>query len=338
MLTGDFGMPTLISVQPTGSSELLLVFSSPVRFTMGDAVPLENTEALPPAASVIYDEDAEGRTLVRVQLADKMDTGRRYTLFGEAGDKKGNTLSICLPVIGFNDRVPDLLFSEVQSRYTGAKGKISSEFVELYALTAGNLSGLAFSSAVDKDEKTYYLPAAEVGAGEYILIHLRPLDPDSADETGGDLSESQAAEAVDGARDLWVPNDKARIGDFEDVLFIFNSSDKRLLDALLFRKSETPEWSRDQLKTAAERAQSQGLWPDAPAADSEGMTTSRSLSRQNIAAIAAAGEYDALRMNGPGVWKVIDSRRSGRQTIPGATPGKPNGNKIYLTKSQSGSE
>ena len=78
---------------------------------------------------------------------------------------------------GFNPKVPSLLITEVQIKYTKAKLKSGdeyrSEFVEILALEDGNLAGLRLISASDGEKKAYNFPGIEVHKDEVILLHLR---------------------------------------------------------------------------------------------------------------------------------------------------------------------
>ena len=98
-----------------------------------------------------------------------------------AEDKHGNSLKFALRFKAYNGRVPKIVINEIRNSYqrtlSGTDYKYKFEFVEFYAVTDGNLSGLEFQNASDDKFPKYEFPPVEVKAGDYIVLHLRMLEP-----------------------------------------------------------------------------------------------------------------------------------------------------------------
>jgi hypothetical protein len=381
ILSGDYEAPQIIKFGAVSSSELSLVCTKPV--TVGELAvrradeqssesSAQSTEEGMQSTGTVQDSlfsasasyDAAG-TGVMIILSPATETGAKYTVSGVAKDTNGNTLTFSLPFTGWNDNPPVMVMNEIRSEGTKEK----PEFVELYVVRGGNTAGLVLESAYDGDEKKYSFPIMKVATGEYITVHFRTVEgAPCADETGNDLALSDSLDTVPStvintksvaetvaaqkdARDLWIQNTAARIPP-SDVLLLTNSADGRILDAVLFAESTKGSWSSAQT-AAAEKAVLSGIWTGTSlpsgGADSTYATTTRTLCRQNLAAVAAAyerqtaGASSAVSENtsgagmsvnplavipfnasGPGDWAVVDTSC--------ATPGFVNSTKIYAPK------
>ena len=105
-------------------------------------------------------------------MEKKLDIGTHAVFSASVADSNGNSLSFSVPVTAFNDRVPKLRINEIRTVYS--KPKV--EYIELYALSDGNLSGVQVSCAMNTANPAYEFPAAEVRAGDYIVYHLRSVE------------------------------------------------------------------------------------------------------------------------------------------------------------------
>jgi hypothetical protein len=313
MISGDFTGPELQSFAPSGADELRLRFSEGI-ILEGAFVTQEDTGIL--TAQTTWEETENPQEVV-LKLTAPTELGKKYRLSGVAADSSGNSLDFSIVFSGYNNSVPRLVLSEVRSEYSKPK----AEYIELYALTAGNLAGVTLYSAVDGIDCLYEFPSAWVQAEEYIVVHYRNTGTDTdktVDETGATLSASASSESTPG-RDFWVPNDKARLGK-TDVILLRERAGGALLDALLYAESTKPSWKTDDLRKAAQEAYDQALWPDgfdpADTVQSDGMTATRTISRQNIPALTGG---DITSLVGKQAWLLTATST--------ASPGKPNSSK-----------
>ena len=205
-------------------------------------------------------EVSEDGCTVTYTIEEECKIGESYEIFGTVEDKTGNSLTFCVPFTGYNSRVPELIFTEVQIKYAKGtdKGKTvyRGEFVELLALCDGNLGGLELVGGADGDSKKYVFPAVEVSQGEVILVHLRTVDEGCVNEVGDNLNEAFAPYAIDGIRDLWSENTSSRFNDDSDVILLRNSVTDTVLDAFMYVSEDAVEWKKGPAALAKEAAES----------------------------------------------------------------------------------
>ena len=307
--TGDFTAPELLEFTALSANEIAVSFSEEVRITDGHIT----TE---PDGSV-FETTHSSNELAAVQkltLAQNMTAGEKYRFSGIAEDGKGNSLSFSVGFSGYNSHVPLLVLSEIRSENDSTK---KTEFIELYVVNGGNLAGVTVFSASDGNDCIYEFPSCEVSAGEYIVLHYRKLEDSCVDETGSNLALSGGSAAT-AARDFLVNNTTARISK-SDVILLRERAGGNLLDAVLYSESTKTAWKNDVIRKAAEEAVANGLWAEgsvvSAATVSDGVTPTRTLSRQNIPAIAAAQSYSGS-FNGKAMWLVTKTSS--------ASPGAPN--------------
>jgi hypothetical protein len=188
-------------------------------------------------------ESVEEGSVVTVHLARVPAGGERLTVDLLVEDEKGNTLNILVPLRTRNDRLPRLLITELRTEYKGTT--LEAEYVEFKTLGAGNLGALRlFIAGNAKNPLVYEFSPVEVGAGEYILLHLRTLDTGTADETGSNLNLSGGKDAAAGARDFWVPGSEERFRKTDAVYFL--DQDDRVIDAVIFSETADTWWSKNK--------------------------------------------------------------------------------------------
>jgi hypothetical protein len=315
ILTGDYTSPVIESYTVPDSSSVSIVFSEPVKIrgavitpvtdasSAGDdnsavketvAPSLEAASGLNGAipAAVSYDDVQK---IITLTASSEFSTGAPYELYGKAEDQAGNTVTFCLPFTGFNNRVPRIIITEIHPGLVS--GSDRCEFVELYALTSGNLAGLKVASASDGEDKGFALPPVEVRSGEIIVLHMRKRGENCINETGSNLSLAEGSEkknyVSDTARDLWADNEKACLNDREDVIVLENLFSGKLVDAVPYSQGDTAVWKNDVVKKMAESAVEAGIWnssePSA-AVSTDSMTSTKTLARKQCKAL-----YDAVR-------------------------------------------
>ncbi|MBO5606701.1 MAG: hypothetical protein J5930_02300 [Treponema sp.] len=260
-LTGDFTLPHIEEVKVESKTSVAMNFSKQVTVNRASL-----TQDSSPMSENLKSELSEDGRTVHFVCTDDMITGEHYILDAEIQDPHGNTLTISVTFPGFNDRVPDLRLSEIRIKNKSSKADESarkSEFVELYAKTAGNLSGLEIFNAEDGEEKKYSFPPIEVKAGEYIVVHYRNDATGCINETGENLSEATAADCQNTARDLFVDNEsEGRFGANADIVILRNSADGAILDAFAYANREKVSDWNDKLKPYAQVLEENLMWTD----------------------------------------------------------------------------
>jgi hypothetical protein len=290
-----------------------------IRFEFSKSVTVQSLNFDPPLDVLSIKDGKTGEaSSALVSLGELMRGGERIVADMLVEDEMGNTLGLLIPFRSLNDRIPKVQITELRTEYANPK----AEFVELKTLGAGNLGALRlFIAGAGMAEPIFEFPPAEVAAGEYLVVHLRTLDPASVDETGKDLALSAGAEALSDARDFWVPEAVKRLRK-TDVVLLLDQSDKVLDGALL---SENPDnaWAKEDLDKAAKLLAAQGAWQSAAggrslsprdAIPTKGTTATRTICRdETVADTDSAAD-----------WYIAATSQ--------ASPGKPNSDKRYEPK------
>ncbi len=341
ILHGDYTAPVIESYSVTDAFSVAVFFSRKVQLTGAVLIPasessasqsggsddtapsLESASGADNAVTVNISYDETGKK-VTVTAAEELAAGGRYELYGDAADETGNTLTFCIPFTGYNSRVPRVLISEIHPGYVSGSNRC--EFIELYALTAGNLAGLEVYSANDGEDRGFVLPAVEVKAGEVIILHMRQKGENCISETGDDISLAEGSEKNDyvsaTARDLWADNEKACLGEKEDVIILANSFSGDFMDAVMYAPSGTASWSKDGVGDTAAGVVSAGIWSSAEpssAVQSDGLTTTKTLARRGCIALYNAAQNGTLAA-GPVLqtadsWYTADSKTASPGTV-----------------------
>ena len=214
---------------------------------------------------------------IRFILEKSPGPGVKAVLSGTVRDSYGDTLSFVAPFTGFNDRVPRLRISEVRTDYS--KPKV--EYIEIVALSAGNLGGVEIFNAINEDTPVRELPPVEVKAGEYSVWHFRSIEEGLVSETGR-LDESAGTNSCPTARDFWDTQTRAPFKK-TNVIWIRERKGGAILDALLCAEVGKTDWPTDASRQAALEAVSAGAWKPGPlvtdAASMASATATRTLAR-----------------------------------------------------------
>jgi len=273
---GDLSVPKLLGVETESPTTLLASFSAPV--TILDSSVVVPDSGADSSRSARW-ECGGGENCVRFTLNEKLGIGTHAVLAAMVADSKGNSLSFSVPVTAFNDHVPKLRINEVRMAYS--KPKV--EYVELYALSDGNLSGVEISCAMDTADPAYEFPAAEVRAGDYIVYHLRSVEEGLVDETGA-LDASAGTDARPFARDFWNTLSKSPLKP-TNVILVRARKGGKILDALLCAETGVADWP-DALRSAVDEAVASGAWkPGSSIQDatvSSGSTATRTIGRNAL--------------------------------------------------------
>ncbi|MDR2394901.1 MAG: hypothetical protein LBD93_12225 [Treponema sp.] len=249
-------------------------------------------------------------TQVEVTVNQDLPGGAAVTVNMLVEDYRRNTLNVLIPFRTKNDQLPSFIITELRTEYAKPK----AEFVELKTLNPGNLGALRLFIASNGDTPVFEFPPVAVGAGEYLVIHLRSLEEGAINETGTDRSASPGTEAFPESRDFWVPGTKKRLRK-TDVVF-FMDQDDRVLDGVLLSENAGTAWAKEELAVAANLVHLQGGWVPSPdphhAVSSKATTVTRTISRHET----------ALDRNCAEDWYIT--------ATSGATPGKRNTSKAYV--------
>jgi hypothetical protein len=263
-------------------------------------------------------DSVEQGELVTVTLREPLSGGERFLADILVIDEAGNTLNVLAPFRSRNDEMPRLVINEIRTEYS--KPKV--EFVELKTLTAGNLGGIRlFLAETGTEEAFYEFPPAHAAAGEYIVVHLRSLDPNSVNETGDDLEATpytKENEAWPDSRDFWIPDARKHLTKKAGMAYLLDQDDE-VLDAVLWSEGADPWWQDEKLAGAAEFLLSKDAWVNSrgdisgpgDAVSSAYTTATRSISRNE----------DTPDSNSSADWYIT--------AASSATPGKKNSTKKY---------
>jgi hypothetical protein len=308
VLGGSTEAPVFIACRAVSPTEITFTFSQPVRLASLYFDPPLGMEAV-----------AEGNT-VGVTLEAPLAGGEQVVADMVVEDYDGNTLNVLVPFRSRNEELPGLIITEIRTEYS--KPKV--EFVEFKTLGPGNLGALRlFIAGAGLDTPVFEFPPAQVGSGDYVVVHLRTLDPESQSETGGDsgaVPYTKDNEALPEAWDFWVPGTAKRIKKTDAVFFM--DQDDRVIDAVLLSESPDAWWKTEQLAQAAELLGKQEAWTaetglvpgPVDAAASKDTTVTRSISRDETMPDSNSADD----------WYITAASN--------ATPGKANSAKKYVPK------
>ncbi|GHV25854.1 hypothetical protein AGMMS4952_04670 [Spirochaetia bacterium] len=295
--------PVFLGVKALSTHTIRFDFSKPVTVSSLNFDPPLKTES-------ITGETSPGGAAIMVNLAEAMNAGERFVADLLVKDEQENTLGVLIPFHSRNERVPRLLITELRTEY--AKPKV--EFVEIKIQSAGNLGAIRlFIAGTSMTEPVFEFPSVEVAAGEYLVLHLRTLDPASVNETGSDLGLSPGTEAFPDTRDFWVPESLKRLRKTDAVLLM--DQDDTVLDGILLSENPGNTWAKEDLHQAAELLAARKAWVSPQeAVITKGTTATRTICRDEAAADT----------NSAADWYITATSQ--------ASPGKPNSNKRYEPK------
>lgn len=233
---------------------------------------------------------SEDCTAVKFIMESECEIGQRYEIYGVVEDKTGNTLSFCVPFTGYNSHIPKVIMTEFLVKHSASACK--SEFVEILALTDGNLAGIELVSGSDGENKKFVMPPVEVAAGEIVLVHLRNFGEGCITETTN-LDEATAPNSWKGVRDIWSANEGSALNDSNDVIVLRNGPEGEIMDAFMYTDGKAEDWKKQ--KSLAEQVRASGIYESADirqAFCNASSSTVKSYQRVN------AGELKAAALNG----------------------------------------
>ncbi len=334
IIGGDYTPPTIENLSVVDEKTVTMEFSdqvnlrsvviSPVISGVSDSSQHSETEDLSPAIAAATGQygkidaeinSSENGKIITFNLQEATTIGKSYEIYGLVEDKIGNTLTFCMPFIGYNSKFPKLIMTEVQIKYgKGSKRGETvyrGEFVEFLVLEGGNLAGLELLSAADGENKKYSFPAIEVSKGEIFLVHLRTVGDGCVNEDGDNLDLATAPHSKNGVRDLWVETTTSHFNDSTDIIFVKNSVNNSILDGFMYAADDATEWKSSVADFAIKMVEC-GFYEEADislASSSKGCSPLKSLTRIDGAEIyqkvLAGEEVELPLVNNAETWAVM---------------------------------
>lgn len=298
ILDGNFESPKFLELNVLSEKEINLLFSTDIK--------IENLkiETFPVSQLVNIESKNLGEGSWQIITTETFDCTKTYVIEGYVLDARKNSLYFKDSFVGFNNRIPKVVINEIRTEYS--KPKV--EFIELKVLSDGNLGGMELITASDGSENSYVIPSVEVKSGDYVVIHYRNIEDGCIDELENDKELSTATESSS-SRDLWIENSSARIAK-SDVIILKERIQGNIADGIIFTESSFSAWKTDYMAECAEVLISSEAW-SGESVISDGLTTTRTLSRQNLNKDKSA-------------WIVVGTSK--------ATPGKENSSVVYVAK------
>lgn len=209
----DLRPPALIEAGPAGARRFVLRFDEAVTAVRGSFA-VEPAEIGPIDLNAGFVEGADGSggrrknspdSDLNLDFAADMRPGADYKIAGEVSDAKGNTSRLILTFTGWNARPASLRVSEVQTGRNSSQTKPHRDFLELLCAKAGNLGGVEVAWASTQKLCRCRFPAAEIKAGDLVVLHLAPEGlAGEIDESGADTTVSGGTDSSPGGRDFWT--------------------------------------------------------------------------------------------------------------------------------------
>ena len=216
-----------------------------------------------------------------------------YILYAVAEDERNNTLSFSVGFYGLNDNLAELLLSEIRTDMTKAK----VEFVELFALKNGNTGGMVLECCNGSKKLEYVMPAVDVKAGDYIVVHLRSTEDGCSDELEA-YDKCKATDCSDTAVDVWVEGNTKQVSK-NGCVVLRERTGSAPCDIICFLESSKTAWPSDVIEESVKEAFECGLWKDGDTFEtafcSDKATTARTITRTGLSELlnlAGAGKLE----------------------------------------------
>ena len=248
------------------------------------------------------------------------DPSSEHSIEAQVADPAGNNLRFVTRFYGLNELLPAMIINEFTTQGSGTH----PDLVEIRALTDGNLAGSCIYEGVPGDwDQRLVFPNVGVSAGDFIVVHFKPLGlPEEEDELIRP-DESGGYDASPEAWDFWVPQGTGLSGN-NGVLTLCENPIGGIIDGVLYsnRTSDSDDRYRGfGSTTVMERADylvAEGAWsanglvrPE-DAVDPEDSTATRSIARGS----------DGSDTNHRDDWHITPTR--------GLTPGSENSDGVYV--------
>ena len=220
-----------------------------------------------------------------------------YILYAVAEDDRNNTLSFSVGFYGLNDNLAELLLSEIRTDMT----KLKVEFVELFALKSGNTGGMVLECCNGSKKLEYVMPAVDVKAGDYIVVHLRSTEDGCTDEMES-YDKCKATDCSDTAVDLWVEGNTKQVSK-NGCVILRERIGSSPCDIICFLESSKTAWPSDIIEESVKEAFECCVWKDGDTFEtafcSDKATTARTITRTGLSELLNLAESGKLEFPVP---------------------------------------
>ena len=248
------------------------------------------------------------------------DPGAEHSIEAQVADPAGNHLRFVARFYGLNELLPAMIINEFTTQGSGTH----PDLVEIRVLTDGNLTGSCIYEGVPGNwDQRFVFPDLNVSAGDFIVVHFKPLGISEEVNETVRQDESGGYDASPDAWDFWIPEGSGLSGN-NGALALCENPLGGIIDGVLY--SNRTSTSDDRYRgfgrtTVMERADylvAEGAWaanglvrPE-DAIDPEDSTATRSISRGS----------DGADTNHRDDWHITPTR--------GITPGSVNSDEVYI--------
>jgi len=260
----DCKVPELETYEILDEKNITMTFSDEVNLISSGITESESEN--PKSLETECTKSEDGKTIF-IFIPEGTQVGKNYIFTGEVENQTGSSLTFSYNFTGYNAYVPKLILTEIMDETRKySKNKIEHkiyEFIEFYALTDGNLSGLRILSVNDGEPKAFYFPNIEIKAGDFITVHYRKnsLDGDLCEsELDGDIAACQAEGSSEKAWDFYIDNTEARFGASQDIVILENTGSGKILQSIIYSKAGKNAWSKDTFGEYQKKCITNGVW------------------------------------------------------------------------------
>lgn len=273
ILESDYSTPKLLNIQISNPREVFIEFDKEIRLKDLQICSVQNPEI----KTRIETENIEKNTSFYIDCEKDFSFLENYQIFGVVEDDKFNTLTFSSILTGYNGNTPKLYLSELRTYYQKPK----LEFLELQALTDGNLAGMTLEIYYKTEPMEFIFPPVDVKKGDFILVHGRKIDETCVNEST-DLCAATYKDSVPNVIDFWLDSETKVMGN-SGVILLKNRKNGDIVDALLYNEPTKEAWANETVQQAAEEAFIKGGWEGSGNIEDAAINTkpsgTRSLSR-----------------------------------------------------------
>ncbi len=312
LAAGDLEPPVLLKAESAAPRSATLHFSEPVK-------PIDGTMVLKPTiqpSEVLCTGDA-----VVLEFADALTPGAPYYIEVTVADGTGNRTRLITRFFGFNPRVPRVIINEFITQGSGSHPDV----VELFVLEDGNTAGLCVMEGTKEIwSDRCILPAAEVTAGDFILVHFKPDGVAAEIDETVDRTASGGKDASSAAWDYWVSDGSGLSGN-NGVITVYDKPGGVLLDAVLYSNRTSSSdtnyrgFGSKKVMLQADEIAAEGGWvtEGEEIAPEDGVNPDDSTSTRSICRSSSASDT-----NSNADWHIVPTR--------GSTFGEPNSDEVFV--------
>lgn len=264
-LDKDNKPPVLLAVNSVASSIIRLEFDEQVKVYGKSFSP--------------FVARADGKS-VYVTLNSSLKGGEKSTLSGRVQDFYGNTTGLEVSVWGFNPNIPKLLINEFTTKGTDD----NPDRVELFAMSSGNLGGIALYSGIPNDyDAMYVFQDIVVKKGDFIVVAF--------------VDEEYELDSTNNTKANYFCSSEKRLSNDNGILVLASSPSPgaQILDVVVYSKYRDGQeyFGTNTQKERVQWALSNQSWKG-QAIDSSKSTSKRSIARIPVFPTSSSGSSSSL--------------------------------------------